>query len=170
LRNRAVIAVLFGSGLRRSEALALDIGAVKVSPEGVVFLELLTSKSGKRQARTLAKFAWKYLSSYISQRKAEGGQNVDPLFVWYYANGKPRGRLSQGSFYRIFRDSCRQIGIKAAPHAARATFATRLHQVTGSDLLTADALGHQTTAQVRKYVKDRDRTNMTKISALDYDS
>lgn len=153
IRDRAILAVLFGAGLRRSEAIALAVDDVKVSPKGVVYLELRNSKAGRRQVRVVAKFARPYLARLISQRKSEGAISTDPLFVFYYASGKVRGRIDQLTLVRVFKKYCAIFGIKAAPHSARATFATKLKSMGYSDRDTADALGHLTEEMVRVYDK-----------------
>jgi integrase len=129
------------------------VGDVKVSPKGVVYLELKNSKAGRRQVRVVAKFARPYISRLISQRKAEGADATDPLFVFYYASGKVRGRIDQLTLVRVFKKYCAIFGIKAAPHSARATFATKLKSMGFSDRETADALGHLTEEMVRVYDK-----------------
>lgn len=169
IRNRGMLALLFGSGLRRSEAIALDMGAIKVSPDGVIYLELTRTKGGIRQPRTIAKFAWKYLSVYVSQRKSEGATNDDPLFVFYYRDGKPGKRLNESTLYRVFRSTCKALGFKAAPHAARTTFGSKLWADTLSEITVADALGHKGTTQVKRYAKDREKIGMKKINEMDYD-
>ena len=168
IRDRAILALLFGAGLRRSEALGLAIGDIKISPWGIMYLDLLHTKGGKRQVRGIAKFAWKYLSTFISQRKTEGAQNGDALFVFYYQTGAIRGAMSEATLYRVFRGYCKQIGIRAAPHAARTTFGTALHERTHSDLLVARALGHSGTVQVGRYVKQREEIELNEITALEY--
>jgi integrase len=153
--QRALLALLFGAGLRRSEARNLRVGDVMVSAdtdaEGqpIYGLELAHTKAGKRQQRRLPAWAWEYFSVLVSQRKEEGAQANDFLFVFYYRSGKTNNRqLSEASFYRYYRRAA-----KAAPHSARATFATALLSAGYAREEVADALGHSTDTAVKIYDK-----------------
>jgi site-specific recombinase XerD len=151
IQARAVVALLFGAGLRRSEALGLNMDSVKVSEFGEMYLELSHTKSGKKQMRFLAKFARKFVARLVSQRKEEGADNSDPLLVFYYKDGRERGRLSEKTFYLIFRRVMKSIGVKAAPHSARAALATKLKREGVDDRIVAQVLGHATDQMVKVY-------------------
>lgn len=155
LRNRGILALLFGAGLRRSEALGLKVGDVRVNPFGVLYLNLQTTKAGKSQVRVLAKFAHKYVSQLVLQRKREEATDADPLLVCYREDGSIRGPLSVASLYRTFRNAMKQLGIDAAPHAARAAFATQLKRLGVDDREVAAALGHGSANMVHVYDKRR---------------
>lgn len=153
--DRAMLALLFGAGLRRSEALGLKVGEVKVSPEGVMFLELPKTKAGKSQVRVIAAFATPIVSALVSQRKADGASDSDPLLVFYYKDGRVRETLAPETLARRFKRYCKRVGVKASPHAARATFASKLKDLGFSDRETAESLGHATEGMVRVYDKRR---------------
>lgn len=155
VRDRAMLALLFGCGLRRSELVGLNVADVKVSPKGTLFIELSNTKAGKRRQQPLPRWAGESFSALVSQRKAEHAIDGDPLFPFYYADGRARERYSVESLYRLFRKYCKQLGIKAAPHAARATAATRLLDQGYHDRDVAQFLGHSTTGMVEIYDKRR---------------
>lgn len=168
IRNKAFLALLFGSGLRRSEAHELTLEQIKVSPGKLLYIELTKTKAGKRQVRSIAKFAVKYIRKLITQRNCEGAKNTDPLFVFYRVDGGIRGRVDIKTLYRIFKSASARAGYRAAPHAARVTYATRLHDLTKSLLLVSRALGHSNTQQAEKYIRDRERLEDNPAILLDY--
>lgn len=147
--ERALLAILFGSGLRRSEARGLRVGDIIVGEGPLYGLELEHTKAGKRQQRRLPAWAWEYLAPLVSQRKEEGAGANDWLFVFYYRDGTTKGRqLSDATVYRIYREYT-----GAAPHSARATFATRLLEQGAHREDVADALGHADAQAVKVYDK-----------------
>lgn len=154
VRDRALLALLFGAGLRRSEALALNLADVKTK-DGVMYVELHITKAGYSQVRVVAQFAEKHIGKLIEQRKEEADEELNkaPLFPFYYASGKTRGRMDQRTLARAFRRYCSLVGISASPHSARATFASRLKSLGLQDRDVADALGHSTENMVRIYDK-----------------
>lgn len=151
IRDRALLSIMFGGGLRRSEARNLRLGDVKVSPGGKVYLDLGKTKSGKIRHQPLPPWAASSFSVLVSQRKAEKAEKLDYLFVFYYENGKVRGQISESTLYRTFRGYCEQLGIKAAPHAARATAASMLLDMGHSHDEVKEFLGHGSTRMVCVY-------------------
>jgi integrase len=168
VRDRAMFALLFGCGLRRSELVALNVGDVLVSARGTLYLNIRHTKAGKRRRQPLPRWAGEAFSMLVSQRKSEGGIEEDPLFPFYYQTGKIRGRLSVETVYRLFRDHCRQLGIKAAPHSARATAATKLLDQGYNDRDVALFLGHATSAMVQTYDKRRREIEENPGKKLDF--
>jgi integrase/recombinase XerD len=150
VRDHAIMAILFAGGLRRSELIALNCGDIEAGPDGST-LHLLHTKSGKRQRQALPKWASASVARLIIQRHHEGARNDSALIMAYQ---KTHGdRVSEKQLYRWFRAWCTEIGIKAAPHAARAAGATRLHEI-GVDLLgISKYLRHASTQQAARYVK-----------------
>jgi integrase len=162
-RNRAIVALLFGTGIRISELQALNVGDVMTSPSGVPYLHLWRTKAGKVQSQPIPEFAWEHLSVLICQRKAENANNYSPLFVGY--GPKSSDRCSISTIYRIYRKL-----FDAGPHSARATFATRLKDMGFADEDVAVALRHSTTQQVKIYDKRRYEIDRNVTVKLKYDA
>jgi len=131
LRDRAVLSVLFGGGLRRSEVVALRLNDVCRSAQGTVFLRLRATK-GKRDAeQALPGWAAKTIDRLVQQRLKEGALPADFLFISYQGRGgkSPTSNpLSDSGLYALFKAYCRQAGAGAyvTPHSARATAITKL--------------------------------------------
>lgn len=153
-RDLAIFALLFGCGLRASEVLQLNIGDVMLTPDGFPYLELKHSKAGKVQKQPIPGWAWNYFADLVSQRNGDGAENEAPLFVFYYADGRPRGRMDYRTLARMYKKRCAVQGIEGvAPHSARATFASQLLEQGFQDREVADALRHSSDRQVKVYDK-----------------
>ena len=141
-RDAAILAVLFGCGLRRSEAIALNVGDVAVSSDCMPYLELRRTKAGVPQQVPIPHWAWKYIKPLTAGREPD-----EPLFLSRQYGGK-KNRIAESTFFRLYR---RLVG--AAPHSARATFASRLRAQGCDERDVAEALRHSTISMVRTYDK-----------------
>lgn len=148
-RDRAILALLFGTGMRRSEVRALNVGDVCLTADGIPYLTINNPKSGKVQHQPIPGWAWLLFSSLVSIRNSHGCKNEDPLLIEMSRNGYPR--MSESSLYRVFK---RRFGCGC--HAARATFATQLKDQGFRDEEVAVALRHSGNTQVRRYDKNRE--------------
>jgi integrase len=130
-RDRAILAILFGGGLRRSEVVSLRIGDVRTTSSGTTFLYLRYTKAKKDAQQALPQWAAEILWSYIGDRKANGAADGDHLFVSFTGQaGKTQTNrpISDTGVYLLFKQCCiaAGAGIFATPHSARATAITKL--------------------------------------------
>jgi integrase len=146
-RDACFLALAFGCGLRRSELRALNVGSLEYNPEGQLYLELPHVKAGKPQQVAVPPWAVRYVVRLIRERGAAGAVDADPLFVLRAYRGCVQ-RISDKGVYRLYR---RLVG--AAPHSARATFASRLKTLGLPYEDVAEALRHSGTGMVRAYDK-----------------
>jgi integrase len=131
IRDSALLAVLFGGGLRRSEAAALRIGDIRKTPQGTTFVVLRATKAQRDFNQAIPRWAATTLQLLIAQRTQEGAAAGDFLFVGYrgYAGKVPsREPISENGIYRLFRSYCLRVGVTdhVTPHSARATAITKL--------------------------------------------
>jgi site-specific recombinase XerD len=126
IRNAALLASMFGGGLRRSEAMMLNVGDIEVTPEACLVLRLQQTKAGITQYQTIGPAFAETVSALIAQRKTSGAKNDSPLFCFYYQDGRPGRRLSGETIYKIFKRYAQAAGKEAAPHSARAAAITQL--------------------------------------------
>lgn len=154
IRDRAIMALLFGGGLRRSEVAEHNVGDFETTPQGVPYLVIRGAKAGQNQQQALPEWAWETYSTLILQRKSEGATENDPLIVFYYIDGTPRERLSTETIRRIYMRYCKQTGIgHAAPHSARATAVTFLKALGYSDEDVQSFVRHAGPGMIRAYNK-----------------
>ena len=139
-RDRAILEVLYASGVRVAELSGLDLPDVDLREGGVRVL----GKGRKERIVPLGAKAIEALRDYLGAR--ESGQG--PLFQ--NARG---GRLTVRSLHRIVRARARAAGIagRVTPHTLRHTFATHLLDA-GADLrLIQELLGHARLTTTQRY-------------------
>jgi integrase/recombinase XerC len=155
-RDQALFEVLYGAGLRVSEACHLDLGDA-VSEGGGVQITVRRGKGGKDRIVPAGSKAWdalrKYLplrAEFLGQRLAEGRPcEREALFV------SRRGRrLGDREARRKLDRRERENGVKAvSPHALRHSFATHLLG-EGADLRSIqEMLGHASLRTTQRYAQ-----------------
>jgi integrase/recombinase XerC len=148
-RDRAILEVLYSSGLRVAEICSLDVGDIDFK-----FRELrVVGKGDKERIALLGKPAVMALTEYV-QRTREELANRQPqtaLFLNRYG-----GRLSTRSVERLVKRYALQAGLDPNfhTHTLRHSFATHLLD-GGADLrVVQDLMGHSSpaTTQIYTYV------------------
>jgi integrase/recombinase XerD len=149
LRDKAMIELMYASGLRVSEL--VELKAVHVSmPDGVV---RVTGKGSKERLVPFGQEAGDWLARYVSQARAAilGGQVSEALFV----TGRG-GPMTRQMFWKLIKKYSVLAGITQhlSPHTLRHAFATHLLN-HGADLRVVQMLlGHAdiSTTQVYTHV------------------
>lgn len=141
-RDLAVLTLLWGSGLRISEALALN-GTDWPFPEGLI----IRGKGGRERQVPVLPVARDAVDAYL--RLCPWGHSTDaPLF-----RGIRGGRLTAGAVEGTMRQARAALGLPASatPHALRHSFATHL-LAAGGDLRTIqELLGHASLSTTQVY-------------------
>jgi integrase/recombinase XerC len=148
LRDRAILELLYSSGLRVSELTDLDMDGVSMSPEMV----RVTGKGDKERIVPFGSKAASALRSYIPERDAliERLHISDEPALFLNERG---GRLSPRSVQRLVAGRRAETGIHtpATPHTFRHSMATHLLE-SGADLRAIqDMLGHASLATTELY-------------------
>lgn len=143
-RDRAILELMYASGLRVSEVVGLDIGNLSFADAVVRVM----GKGRKERLVPLGRVAAKALESYLEKRqKADVGAG-DALFL--NARG---GRLSARSVSSLVKKYGLVAGLQKplTPHAVRHSFATHLLQ-NGADLrVIQELLGHSSLSTTQRY-------------------
>lgn len=142
-RDRAILELLYATGLRVSEVAGLNINDVNMKESALK----ARGKGKKERIVPIGKKALQALNDYLSERKAMGMTN-DALFT-----NKSGARLTDRSIRRVVRKYARLLGLsgKVSPHTLRHTFATHLLQ-NGADLrVIQELLGHASLSTTQKY-------------------
>jgi integrase/recombinase XerC len=147
-RDRAIVEVLYGSGLRVSELCGLDLGAVDLA-SGIA---RVTGKGEKERIVPLGRASIAALEQYLPRREAvvRGGRDVDPAALFLNQDG---GRLSPRSVQRMVRRRGLAVATREAahPHALRHSCATHLLDA-GADLrVIQELLGHASLSTTQRY-------------------
>jgi integrase len=153
ISDRCALALLAGSGLRRSELLSLNVGDLMVTPAGTFFLKLKKTKAGRLQERAIPSWAWEHVSALLLQRKHQGAAEDDPLLINVRGYGGEHQRICVETLYRRVKKYLSAVGVHTGCHSFRATFASRLLEQGYSDRDVARALGHSSTKMIAVYDK-----------------
>ena len=153
LRDRAMLELFYGSGLRVSEVVALNVGDVDLSVELVRCL----GKGSKERLVPVGSHAVRALRVYQQTARAVLAGRRVPSALFLNRRG---GRLTRQWCWKLLRGYARQAGITRplTPHVLRHSFATHLLE-RGADLRAVqEMLGHASinTTQVYTHVA-RDR-------------
>lgn len=149
LRDKAMMEILYGCGLRVSELTGLRVDQVNLR-QGVV---RISGKGGKERLVPLGEEAVDWLLRYMKEARAEllKGRSCDALFP----GNRPAAMTRQTFWYRIKHYAAR-VGIRKhlSPHTLRHAFATHLLN-HGADLRVVQMLlGHSdlSTTQIYTHV------------------
>jgi integrase/recombinase XerD len=146
LRDRALLEVMYGCGLRASEAIGLELADVDLD-EGMLCAR---GKGAKERVVPIGRQAVNALRSYCaSGRPVLLGDRVETrLFI-----NRRGSRLTRQGLYKIVQGHARRAGLqqKMSPHTLRHTFATHL-LAGGCDLRSLqEMLGHADLATTQVY-------------------
>lgn len=147
LRDAALFEVLYGAGLRVSEACALDVTDLERDRYGTWTVTVARGKGGKRRIVPLGDAAARAIAAW---QAARGWAPGPALFV--NASGT---RLTARSAQRLTRAWAIASGVTApaTPHALRHSFATHLLD-GGVDLRSIqELLGHASLSSTQIYTK-----------------
>lgn len=139
LRDRALLEVLYGSGLRASETVSLRLQDVDLE---VGFVRTM-GKGSKERVVPLGRKAVAAVSAYLGRGRAHMGTpgGVKPVELFLNARGR---RLSRQGLHLIVKKYARQAGLgdDVSAHTLRHSFATHLVE-GGADLRAVqEMLGH----------------------------
>jgi integrase/recombinase XerD len=150
LRDRALIEVLYATGMRVSELIHLRASDLNLEAG---YLSC-TGKGNKQRIVPIGDQASAWLTKYIHEgRPALAGNRQSP---WLFVNAKRGGSLSRIGFWKILKGYGRQAGLARtlSPHVLRHSFATHLLE-HGADLRSIQMmLGHAdlSTTQIYTHV------------------
>jgi tyrosine recombinase XerC len=153
-RDRALIELLYASGLRVSELVNLDMGQVNFDTDEI----RVWGKGSKERVVLMGKPAAAALSTYLSQGRPKllGNKRSSALFVNRYG-----GRLIGRRVQRILEKYASLAGInkRVYPHLLRHTFATHLLDGGAGLRVVQELLGHANLSSTQIY------THVTKSQA-----
>lgn len=150
LRDRAILELLFSTGLRVSELTKLNRDQINLDTRefGII------GKGGRGRVVFVSTRAAERLSSYLSSRQ----DSARPLFIRYSGkidetNGGEKMRLTPRSVERMVAKYVKwaRLPVNATPHTLRHSFATDL-LMNGADLRSVqELLGHKNVATTQIY-------------------
>ena len=145
-RNRTIIEVLYGTGIRVSELVNLKLSNIFFK-ESII---KIIGKGNKERFVPLGKIATIEIRKYLKIRDKSiiDSKFSDIVFLNRYGRG-----LTRSMIFKIISDSYKKIGLdkKISPHTLRHSFATHLLK-NGADLRTIQIiLGHESITTTEIY-------------------
>lgn len=137
LRDRAILELLYGCGLRVSEACSLRISDVYLED---AFVRII-GKGNKQRLVPLGECAAQAFSLYLDARPQASAPQYDDI-AFLNRNGKPLSRIS---VFKMVKEQAMLAGVRKeiSPHSFRHSFATHLIE-RGADLrVVQEMLGHE---------------------------
>jgi site-specific recombinase XerD len=149
LRDRALLEVIYGAGLRVSEACALDLDHLE-REAGTLRVRVVSGKGGKGRIVPLGEPAHGAVDGWLRVRAGMMREDSPPQALWIGDRG---GRLGVRMARELVYRRCEATGTRAriAPHGLRHSFATHLLE-SGCDLRTIQTmLGHASLSTTQRY-------------------
>jgi integrase/recombinase XerC len=154
-RDRAMLELMYSSGLRLSELLGLDIAAPETSLEsaqGFVDFQaqevFVRGKGGKSRRVPVGGPALRALRDWVQARQVGAQEPGSALFI-----NKKGDRLSGRTVQRRFAQLALKAGLPTGvhPHMLRHSFASHLLQSSGDLRAVQELLGHAQIATTQVY-------------------
>jgi integrase/recombinase XerD len=148
LRDRAILELMYSSGLRVSEVVNLLLREVDLD-NGVL---TCTGKGSKTRRVPIGSSAVEWLRKYLALRRKQENIEIQNLFVSPGGNRLTRQLIH--SFVRAYGNSCGLEGV--SPHTLRHSFATHLVQNRADIRSVQQMLGHAdiSTTQIYTHITD----------------
>lgn len=145
-RDRALLELLYGCGLRVSEACGLNTGDVDLDRNRVRVL----GKGGRERETPLGEAAWDALAAYLKVRSELKEAAGDPGALFRNRRGK---RLSSRDARAVVEKYRRMVlsGRRVSPHTLRHSFATHLMEGGADIRAVQELLGHASLSSTQRY-------------------
>ena len=149
VRDRAILELLYASGLRASELVGLDLRSVNFGDRFV----LVRGKGSKERIVPFGSKAKDAINSFLPVREKilrEAKASAPALFI--NARG---GRLTTRSLDRIVKSAIKLFGpnVRVSPHSFRHAFASHLLAEKADLRAIQEMLGHKRLATTQKYTQ-----------------
>ncbi len=162
LRDAAIIAILYGSGMRKSESVNMDLQQINTVDRSLRVL----GKGNKELIKFAPAWAFEKLEAWLAFRRANLPEGVsDDEFLFNRirrGNHITRERITKHAIYYIAKQRGKQVGVNIMPHDFRRSFITRV--IEEYDVSIAQKLAHH--ANIATTVSydmrdDNERRNVT---------
>jgi len=153
LRDRAMLELLYATGLRVTELVSLDLDSISVDPRSPT--ARCFGKGAKERAIPIHEQALRVLVTYLNDGRSKLVKNRKERALFVNRRGE---RLTRQGFWLILKQYARQAGIPGSvtPHSLRHSFAT--HMLRGGAPLrnVQELLGHANISTTQVYTQITD--------------
>ncbi len=140
LRDAAIIAILYGSGMRKSESVNLELSQINVAERSLQVM----GKGNKELIKFAPAWAFEKLEAWLAFRRAHLPEGVDDDYFLFNrirrGNHITRERITKHAIYYIAKQRGKQVGVNIMPHDFRRSFITRV--IEEYDVSIAQKLAH----------------------------
>ncbi len=156
IRLKAMLELLYATGLRVSELVSLPYAVLSAAPDalrirGMIFIK---GKGGKERMVPLSDYAIEAVSHYLRIRHLFLERLPKSAQHWLFPSRGSHGHLTRHRFFQLIKEVAVKAGVdprKVSPHVIRHAFATHLLQ-GGADLMSIQKLlGHADIATTQIY-------------------
>lgn len=166
-RDKAILTLLFGTGIRVSELVGIDMSDINFYDAWII----VTRKGGDQDKVYFSQEIQDALSEYIDtdRKKLLGEKEEEALFI-----SSKRKRMSVRMVQEMVSKYARLAeltSLNVTPHTARRSFGTYLYEQTNDIYLVAETLHHQSIQTTRRYAKmsEERKREAQKLSAGMFD-
>lgn len=151
LRDKALLELLYATGARVSEVVALNVDDIVGTEEGAADVVRLLGKGSKQRLVPVGSFARTALDAYLVRARptfSVRGTATPALFL-----GKRGQRMSRQNAWLIIKAAAERsgIGVEISPHTFRHSFATHLLEGGADVRVVQELLGHSSVATTQIY-------------------
>jgi len=152
LRNAALLELIYGSGLRVSELLDIQMEDIHLN-QGYI---MVRGKGSKERMVPISDMSTVALRNYIVKGREQLLSEIKTIFLFVNQSGS---RLSRQGFFKLLKKLAHDAGVQTecSPHTLRHSFATHLLE-NGMDLRTLQSLlGHEdiSTTQIYTHISQK---------------
>lgn len=145
-RNKAMLELLYATGVRISELLNLTLSSVSFEDD---FIRIV-GKGNKERIIPVGEVAMEYLKLYIDLYRNDLLKNKNSEYLFLNIFGNP---ISRQGFFKIIKKEClkKNINQEIGPHTLRHSFASHMIN-NGADLrIVQELLGHSDISTTQIY-------------------
>lgn len=151
LRDRALLELLYATGARVSEAIALNVDDIVGTEMGAADVVRLLGKGSKQRLVPVGSYARRALDAYLVRARptlSVKGPTTPALFL-----GMRGQRMSRQNAWLIIKAVAERsgVGVPVSPHTFRHSFATHLLEGGADVRVVQELLGHSSVATTQIY-------------------
>lgn len=151
LRNKALLELLYATGARVSEAVALNVDDILGTETGSADVVRLLGKGSKQRLVPVGSYAREAIDAYLVRARpvlSGRGASTPALFL-----GLRGQRMSRQSAWLVIKAVAEKsgIGVPVSPHTFRHSFATHLLEGGADVRVVQELLGHSSVATTQIY-------------------
>ncbi len=167
-RDRALVALLLGSGLRASEIVKLRLADFFVDADGDVLLRVRAGKGRKDRLVPLPQRVVGELYSYLSSRRMRIGNKEDAESVLFPSRKGQNKAITTARLRQLVDELMETAGISKAisPHSFRHTYAMMLLRRGANLVAVQKLLGHASLSTTQRYLDHLDIRDLKQAVGL----